>query len=395
MQHTLSPFVPGTRKRGSLIVEGWRFLPHSYALPNQYQCLEIMRRGDVELYHRDAPYFAKHWQPLAGLLTNEAENILRGIPQPADDQAADVTLRMRFPLDFSSSRSQRTYVWGTAELGIAPASFVAGGIPLGKACAQADVSIITPSQWSRDGFVRSGVAAGRVHVVPLGVDSDLFKPADANVRTELRRRLGWDGFVFLNVGALTGNKGIDILLRSFAEVVRRRPQALLVLKGLDSLYGSQTVLERMIRALGERERSLVMPRLRYCGQTLSGAEMACFYQAADAYVAPYRGEGFNLPALEAASCGLPVICTKGGPTDDFTSSSFARPIQSRSAAVVVEPGCMGQWLEPDENHLVELMDSTFAQPDFVSQARQTGPAFVRANFTWERVVDRLLQILFP
>ena len=40
----------------SLLAEGWRFVPHSYAFVNQWQCLELMKRPDeravVEKAHR-------------------------------------------------------------------------------------------------------------------------------------------------------------------------------------------------------------------------------------------------------------------------------------------------------------------------------------------------------
>jgi hypothetical protein len=41
----------------TLIVEGWRFLPHSYAVVNQWQLLALKRRGDVEIKFVDMPYY--------------------------------------------------------------------------------------------------------------------------------------------------------------------------------------------------------------------------------------------------------------------------------------------------------------------------------------------------
>ncbi|MEG4807439.1 glycosyltransferase family 4 protein [Microcoleus sp. F8-D3] len=65
---------------------------------------------------------------------------------------------------------------------------------------------------------------------------------------------------------------------------------------------------------------------------LSFAQIAELYQAADVYVSPYLTEGFNLQVLEAVACGLPIICTAGGPADDFTSN-FALQIESKFTAV--------------------------------------------------------------
>ena len=55
----------------------------------------------------------------------------------------------------------------------------------------------------------------------------------------------------------------------------------------------------------------------YLGDDLPAADIGRIYRAADVLVAPYRGEGFCLPALEAMACGLPVIHTGTGPTAEF------------------------------------------------------------------------------
>jgi glycosyltransferase involved in cell wall biosynthesis len=56
------------------------------------------------------------------------------------------------------------------------------------------------------------------------------------------------------------------------------------------------------------------------------AGMAELFQAADVFVSPYKAEGFNMPALEAAACGTLVVATKGGATDDFLRPEFSLPI---------------------------------------------------------------------
>ena len=55
----------------------------------------------------------------------------------------------------------------------------------------------------------------------------------------------------------------------------------------------------------------------YTGGTYSCDKMADLYRAADVYAAPYRAEGFNLPVLEAAACGVPVSAR---PADRPTNS---------------------------------------------------------------------------
>ena len=66
---------------------------------------------------------------------------------------------------------------------------------------------------------------------------------------------------------------------------------------------------------------------------LSDDEMAALYRACDVLVHPYRGEGFAMPVLEAMACGLPVIDTAGGPTDEFCPPDAGWRIRSRRQAL--------------------------------------------------------------
>ena len=155
------------------------------------------------------------------------------------------------------------------------------------------------------------------------------------------------------------------------------------------------MFEQVAQQLSPAELSLVQPRLFYRGATLPFSEMALLFQMADAYLAPYHGEGFVTPALEAIACGCPVICTAGGPTDDFTTSDFALRIESRVEPIGAEDGTAGQMLLPDIHSLYKHMLTVIEQPDIAARARLAGPQFVNEKFTWKLVVDRLLQVLFP
>ncbi|MEG4010469.1 glycosyltransferase family 4 protein [Microcoleus sp. Pol11C1] len=323
-----------------IIVEGWRFIYHSYCVANQFQLLEMLARppGQIELFHRDMPYIDAAWETKISLFDRPNEILLRSIKSPSVNQSADVTLRMYCPWDFSASSSAQTWVFVATEWGIVTSTLLqAMGVKsIAETPVNSETKIITPSAWSKAGLIRSGVEADRIAVVPLGVDPQIYYPAAGDRRQSLRQSLGWSNyFIFLNIGGQTDRKGIRPLLKAFAAVVDKYPDARLVLKGSEVLYPSRDEIAEACRVvLNDAERARVLPRLIYTGSQLSFAQIAEFYQAADVYVSPYLAEGFNLPVLEAAACGLPVICTAGGPTDDFTRSNFAQRIESKFTAVV-------------------------------------------------------------
>ena len=191
---------------------------------------------------------------------------------------------------------------------------------------------------------------------------------------------------------MTGNKGIDLLLRGFAETCRKFPQARLLLKGLNPLYGSRDLLNKALMMLSAHDQQEVVGKMAYVGESLSHQGMAMLYQAADAYVSPYRAEGFNLPVLEAAASGLPIICTRGGPTDDFVTDEFARRIESRTTVVPID-GQYASQLDPDVDHLIALMTTVIDETAWPRQAADAGPRHVAANYTWNDAVDTLIREL--
>ena len=213
-----------------------------------------------------------------------------------------------------------------------------------------------PSEYIRRAYIDSGVAEELVHVVPNGVDLDRFSPEGA--AWELP---GAHGTVFLFVGGTIARKGIDVLLRAYSSAFTAADDVTLVLKGFGagSFYRGQTneTMVDTFRALPNR------PDIVFLDEEVPFERLPSLYRAASVVVQPYRGEGFCLPALEALACGVPVIVTEGGPTDDFTSDACSWRIPSIRVPVVpgvfacrvlrLVPGaCL---LEPDGDALADAL----------------------------------------
>lgn len=378
------------RRACRLLVEGWRQIHHSYALVAQAHCLSLRKRGDVELRFRDIPYRDPTWQRTRGLLAAADEDLLAALPPPEPSFEPDVTLHM-MP-DFAPVAVGRKVTFGTPEFRVVPDEW--RGVVQSGADLAPSVSVLTPSRWSAMAFERFGVPRERIHVVPHGVDPRVFRP-DASNRAAMRNRLGYtdDDVVFMAVGAMTDNKGIALLLEAFAHVVERWPQARLVLKGADALFPSRQMLQKHLETLTAAARHRATNRITYLGDTLPAQDMAQLLRAADCYVSPYRAEGFNLPVLEAAACGVPVICTAGGPTDDFTLPAFARRIRSRPVQVRMNATQLGDALLADRDHLVALMEECAADRG----ARQTmgvhAAEHVARHYSWDAVTELLVQAI--
>ncbi len=377
----------------TLIVEGWRFIAHSYAVVNQYQCLEILKHPDIKLYHRDVQMFLRTWKQSEGTMPADQEAALRAIPEPPKGLVADSCLRIGFPHYFhASADAKRTFTWATSEFLRVQDEAIGIKKKPWEALVNSKSTIIVCSNWAAKGFLNSGASKSKVVVVPCGVDPSIFHPVSAEERAALRKELGWEGkFVALNISAATPNKGLDIAMRAVAQLAPSHPNLHLALKGSNHLYRSDYFVKSAMAAITPEEAEAVTPRLTYQGETLSTTDIAKLYQAADVYLSPYRAEGFNIPVLESAACGLPVIATRGGSTDDFTDPSWCQGVD----AEVKEYQDKLMMLDPPAADVAAVLDRVIRDEAWRQSASEAGPPWARNSYTWKHSVDKLLKVILP
>lgn len=382
----------------SLFIEGWRFSPTSYAVVNQHHMLEILKRPQIDLYFRDIPFFTPVWRHMRGLFPAEQEKQIEALREPGADTPLDVSIRMAHPTVVTPTRAKQPWCWIVTEFGILEQSRIGDGRPASEALRTPGIRLMTPSNWAKEGLVRTGADPGNISIVPHGYDPTMLHPLAEDERQRRRAALGWSGrFVFLNVSTLVWNKGISSLLQAFGMIVQKYPEALLVIKGSDQMLQSDHRLRDALSKIPSDLAHRAAANIRYLGQELTFAQLAEFFKCADAYVAPYHAEGFNMPVMEAAACGVPVICTGGGPTDDFTTSDFCLRINSTpmtTPELEKYHGPGARILQVDGLHLVELMERVITDEPFRRRARESGPAFLSQRYTWSHIADQFLSALF-
>ena len=241
--------------------------------------------------------------------------------------------------------------------------------------------------------MNAGFKDDQVRVVPHGVDLSIFKQLDPDLRARYRGLLGVekDSFVMLSIGAMSKNKGIDILLSAYIQLKRKYPQLKLVLKDQSNLYGfsaNDLVMlyckERNIDPTS-KEMQDAISGIVCIAENLSLNQLNGLYNAADCYVSPYRAEGFNLPPLEAAAAGTPIIVTKGGATDDYADGSFALTIESQK---IYENNQYS--LNPNLDSLIDQLEVVIEKKNFNLNAG-IARDFITQNFSWKVVTNSLMR----
>ncbi len=373
-------------------LEGWRGIPHSYALINYYQAREFFNDPQLQLYHQDAPYYGGLWQQDPVLMQDMDQRFFE-LKAPAENELMDVWLRYKVPFTFDLvPTAKKTILFLTAEYGYVEPSAIAGDI------FNKEITIVTPSQWSKQGLLKSGIAASQIHVIPHGVDPQRYYPVSEQRRQQMRSGNGIkpDDFVFLHVSAMSKNKGLNLLIKSFVTLAKKYDHIKLLLKGTDSIYLSRDLLdEALSKMLSAEEKEFILKagNIIYVGNTMSVQDMNHFYQVADCLVSPYRAEGFNLPVLEAMACGVPVICTAGGATEDFAKDDLVMKIKSTLMTTPMQnPSRDAFYYEPDQEHLTYCMEQMMLHQDYRAALRATTPGYVQENYAWSKVVLPLIQL---
>ena len=382
----------------TVCIDGWRGVNHSFAMVNQHQLLAMLDMPDLQLYHRDMPWFMRHWsrQAMTAGFSAAAQARIDAVPAPATGAAVDCLFRLHSPTPTRFTPGLKTLSFMVTEVGMAPECFDAAEVDR-AAFTRDDNRIITPSAWARDRLAEYGFDAERIHVVPHGVDAALFRPMQPLERRQARALLGVeeDETLFVNVGVAMWNKGLDLLVRAFAQVRRLRPRARLLLKDHQHLY--QMGVDRTLAELGRRHPGLldeqVLAGISVVSTSLDIPQMRGLYAVADAYVSPYRAEGFNMPVMEAMACGTPVIVTGGGPTDDFCPEALALKLPARRARAEDVSNMTGPFLEPDVDALVQAMLSVAdGQVPRDSAPRLQAREDLVQQFSWPAVTRRLVTL---
>lgn len=356
--------------------EGSQFVTHSLALINREICLQLLDAGcDLSIIPYEPDQFGPEADPRFARL---AARINAPLSRPAD-----VHVRHRWPPNFIPPPEGHWVMIQPWEFGSLPRRWVE------VMSTQLD-EMWVPSSYVRDCYIRSGVPAERVFVVPNGVDTDRFRPDAPPLALRTTR-----SFRFLFVGGTIGRKGIDILLDAYADAFSAADDVCLVIKdmGGQSFYQGQTA-QQLIAACQARPNA---PEIEYIERTLSDQELAGLYTACHCLVHPYRGEGFGLPIAEAMASGLPVIVTHHGAALDFCSPANAYLIPAREQRLPERR--IGDletvdypWLaEPDRAALRELMRYVVEHPAEARAKGQAGRDLIVARFTWSHAARLALQ----
>jgi alpha-maltose-1-phosphate synthase len=167
--------------------------------------------------------------------------------------------------------------------------------------------ILVTSNWVKEMYVRDGINAEIIEVLPVGCDTDAFVPYDKNDPKiiSVRESLGIspDQLMILTVGGDAASKGAQEVMQALAIIDAKAPDWKYVCKVWPQ---PRTKLQNMAD-LHLATHLGIDKNVTYTVNTISRGFMPYLISACDIYAAPSRLEGFGMPQVEAGACQKPVI----------------------------------------------------------------------------------------
>ncbi len=162
-----------------------------------------------------------------------------------------------------------------------------------------------------------------VLVIPFGVDLKQFEIQDAIKASE-------DKIVIGTIKSLEPIYGIDTLIKAYAMVKKKYENVQLIIGGAGSQLGKLKTLAAELK---------VDHDVKFLGK-IEQSELAKLYYTMDIFVMLSNWESFGVSALEAASCGLPVVASNIGGikevVEDRVTGFLVPPQNSDEAAKKIE-----------------------------------------------------------
>jgi glycosyltransferase involved in cell wall biosynthesis len=215
-----------------------------------------------------------------------------------------------------------------------------------RVARQIDHLLVPSGSSARDAVRDFGLQPGRIHVVPMGVDLELFRPRGHRV----------PGRIVALCSADVPLKGLAVLLRALAALPAEQDAHLTVVSKPEP--GGRT--EQLVAALG-------LARRVHFASGLSDQDVAELMASAEVACVPSFYEGFSLPAVEAMASGTALVASDVGALSEVVG-------RDGRAGILVPAGDVGA--------LTAAVTRLLGDPVLRARIGADGRSRVEERFSW-------------
>lgn len=243
-----------------------------------------------------------------------------------------------------------------------------------------------PSEWHKQCAIDQGYPSSKIHVVPEGVDPSKFKP--------INHRLDDLPFRFLIVGRWEYRKSTKEMILAFCEEFKDdlnvelhllvdNPFANDELGSTENRLANYGILDEKIKVL----------------HSLTDGEYVSLLHTSHVFLSCSRGEGWNLPLIEAMACGVPSIYSDWGAQLEFAKNKgiAVKVVSEKSASFGSEENWIkyapGNLCEPDFNDFRRAMRDAFNNFSYYKEKAVADSVKIREDFSWKKCANRAAQLI--
>lgn len=347
-----------------VLFETWKNLQHSYGIVSAFLLIHLhLNYGPngkygylLDIYVQEAEYFRQEWKSKQKFVYTKAYNdILKNLKE-YNGEKVDLIYRQTYPYNITVSNENISIpkcVFYTSEFAKITSDYFTFKKPdtlssvnyndyIKRFLGQfKNIYFTSPSEWSAKGMdmylddaSNPSSSRSRNRIITHGVDTSIFKKHNSNdIRNETRAfyKVKENDILLINIGAMTQNKGIILVLKAMNVLVNKMKlkNYKLMLKGSGDLYQCQQFLEiyfAQFKQSGEMTQNeidnLLTNHIIFTDKTLSFEKINDLFNSADLYISPYLCEGFGLVMLESLASGLQVLVPKTGSTKEYVSEIY-------------------------------------------------------------------------
>lgn len=162
---------------------------------------------------------------------------------------------------------------------------------------------IAISDTIRNNLIDASIHPDKIHFIPNGVNTGIFKPVDLSFKSKIRKELSIEErFTVLYVGGRSERKGTSLIVDACRLLHEKGYDFNLLIVGPDREDGNESLkISDIISLCPQLEEKVIL--INFTPDVLK------YYQSSDIFILPSRNEGMSNSLLEALSCGLPSIVT--------------------------------------------------------------------------------------
>lgn len=244
------------------------------------------------------------------------------------------------------------------------------------------------SEFAKQNLVNSGYPAERIFVTHLGSNPSIWYPD--GIKTKV--------FSYLTVNSSNDRSGFEELIPAFLEFAHDKSCVLIIKDGKNEKF------KQWIESFNSN-------KLIYNDNKLSDDELRKLYSSACVHLYYNHSTSFGMNINDCALCGTPSLATLGSAPKEFLPE-WTQPVKVKTSLKPLDGNIINKWnsiglnsppfgMYPNgtmreavsKKDIISALEYSFWNYLELKYINRKHQKYIRANLTWNKAVDRIVDVL--